>query len=83
MLLETVTIYDLKSKVYSQPVHVSHVAAGVRAFGDAVNEKSSQYNKHPEDYIMFHIGTFDDQTGVLTPIPPVELAKALALHNPA
>lgn len=84
MILQAVSIYDRKAKIYSQPVLVPHVAAAVRSFGDAVNTSGSEYNKHPEDYIIFHVGAFDDNTGVFTKLDQhVELANALALHLPS
>ena len=35
----------------------------IRSFSDAVQDQDSAFNKHPEDYSLWEIGEFDDQTG--------------------
>lgn len=79
MLHELIAIYDIKAKMYGKPVCANSHGSAVRSFGDAVNDSSTEYHKHPEDYIMFGIGQYDDQTGEFIQDKPVELAKALSL----
>jgi hypothetical protein len=35
----------------------------MRHFGDAVNDQSTMFNKHPEDYALYELGEYDDDTG--------------------
>jgi hypothetical protein len=58
------TVYDCKSETYSKPSY--HLAPGdaIRAFATAANEKTqSMIGKHPEDFSMFEIGSWDPRTG--------------------
>lgn len=81
MLHKMVVVYDVKAEVYNKPVFVPSYAAGVRAFQDAVNDVSSDFNRHPEDYIMFGIGEYDDVKCAIISEPALELAKAIALKD--
>lgn len=78
-----VAIFDRKAEAFLKPVVVDSPAAAVRAWGDAINEPSSDFGKHPEDYSMWSIGTYCSSTGTFQPQENgnVELAKALALKN--
>jgi len=59
-------------------VFPSHDRGSVRAFGDECNNSSSPFNKHPEDYFLYEIGLYDDQTGLLNPISPVKMIGCAA-----
>lgn len=59
------TVYDSKSETYSSPTANPARGQAIRSFGDAVNTGSSVLSTHPEDFTLFEIGEFDDQTGLL------------------
>ncbi|WNK12954.1 MAG: nonstructural protein [Microvirus sp.] len=65
MKMVTVSIRDVKSEVYAQPWYQVTAAAAVRAFSDLVNdpERGGQIFKHPEDFQLYELATFDDSTG--------------------
>lgn len=82
MIHKIVAIYDVKAESYHKPIFVQSNGAAVRAFGDAVNDPSTEFHKHPEDYLMFSLGDYDDQTALFhLDVAPLELAKALALKT--
>lgn len=56
------TVYDSKTEVYLQPFLMQTKGAAIRAFADTVNDQSSQFAKHPEDFTLFEIGEYDDTT---------------------
>ena len=63
-----------------------HVGIAVRAFTDQVNNPQSGgdlYN-HPQDFALYEIGSFDDTSGVITPLSiPKLIAQAASVKNPA
>ncbi len=63
MLLEVVSIYDLKLQAYSQPSVVPTTGVALRSFTDQVNASGSHLGAHPEDYSLVRLGTFNDVTG--------------------
>lgn len=76
MLLTVFAARDLKGEAFLQPFYSINAGSAMRAFGDAVNDAQTNFNKHPEDYVLFEIGTYDDCTGLLKGISPVKLIVA-------
>lgn len=68
MIVQIFAIYDTKAESYLQPFFSQTRGAAIRAFTDSVNDTTgeSQFAKHPEDYTLFHLGHYDDQTSVIT-----------------
>lgn len=65
MKLNAYTIYDVKSLVYSPPFFaVSHGAAS-RMLGDLVADNTTTVGRHPRDFTLYCIGSFDDAAGLL------------------
>lgn len=58
-------VFDSATRLYGQPFFVAHVGAALRSFVDEVNRKASdnQLSLHPEDFTLFHLADFDDETG--------------------
>lgn len=71
MKIQIFSIYDSKAKVFSQAFFSPNIAVALRSFSVAVNDRETQLFKHPEDFSVFHIGEFDDDTGLLVPLLPV------------
>lgn len=82
MLRKVFAIYDSKAQVYSAPFMCSHVGEATRSFMDAVNDKGTLLNRHPEDYTLFEIASFDDCTAKYESLPtPKSLALAIELKR--
>lgn len=70
------SIYDSKAEYWSLPMCFHSEAQAVREFGNAVNGNDTEYGRHPEDYTVFALGTFDESTGT---IDVFEVPSALAV----
>ena len=81
MKLNIYSIRDSKISAYSQPFYSHTNGSALRAFADHVNDKTSAPNKHPEDYELFHLGTFDDETGEITSVKPNFIGAANEYHK--
>ena len=55
-------VFDTKANAYMQPWFLTQEGMATRAFTDCVNDPNHNFGRHPEDYILFDIGEFDDQT---------------------
>ena len=66
MIKKVFTVYDDKSEAYLQPFFLDTVGQARRAITDCVNDVNHQFCKHPSDYTLFELGTFDDSTGEFT-----------------
>lgn len=68
MIQKVFGVRDAKALAFLQPFFSASTGAAVRAFADAVNEDSkSPLAKHPEDYILYELASFDDNTGEFIP----------------
>lgn len=56
---------------------VRNKGEAIRSFTQAVNDSSHQFAKHREDYTLFHLGEFDDVSGVMLPTEPVRVLSAV------
>ena len=82
MKLKVYSIYDVKTEVYNQPFFMHRDAQATRSVVDLVSDPQSSVSKHPEDYILYRLGEFDDNTGVYDPVtPPCFVMQLSALAN--
>ena len=61
-------IHDKKAEAWLPPFFLHSEGMVIRAFTDCVNDQGHQFGKHPEDYTLMQIGSFDDEKGVVTPL---------------
>lgn len=73
MQMKVFAVYDIKALAYMQPFFGGNAGSAMRAFGDEVTKQGSNIGKHPEDYQLFEIGAYDDNTGELIPTVPVKV----------
>lgn len=71
-------VRDNAVEAFGQPFFVAHVGAASRAFVDDVRTPDSPAAKHPADYDLYEIGSFDDETAVLVSITPKLLLRGVA-----
>jgi len=64
MILQIMAVYDSKARAFLIPFFCAHTDVGRRAFSDAANNPGHQVGAHPEDFTLFHLGTFDDDNAV-------------------
>jgi len=55
-------IYDCKMELYLSPFTSINAAVAARIFETAVVTKGHDFNTHPDDYSLWQIGEFDQQT---------------------
>lgn len=78
MKLLIYAVRDLKSNSFTFPHFNNTHGQAIRAFGDLVRNPKSVIAAHPEDYSLFHLGEFDDESGAVKSLPvPVSLASAI------
>lgn len=59
-------VYDKKTCTYDQPFTVRHLGDAIREWDVVRKNEQTKFGKHPEDFDLFQIGLFDDETAVLT-----------------
>lgn len=78
-------IRDRAVDAYMQPFPSQSVGAAVRMFGDRVNQAAEDNGmyKHPDDYDLYHVFVFDDNTGEVSENAPrmVAVGKDLVVSK--
>lgn len=83
MKLEVFSVYDSKAQAYLPPFFLPKPAMAIRIFTECVNSPEHQFGKHPADYTLFHVGSFDDTDGDIISIDPQKnLGNGLHLLTP-
>lgn len=80
MILKVFSVRDMKAEAFLQPFFSNSIGAAIRAFGDAANKSDSPFFAHPEDYVLYEIGSYDDSDGMLTAQSPVKMLSHAAEH---
>ena len=68
MILNAYTIFDTKSLVFNTPFFTHTDGAATRMCADLVGDTNTSVGRHPADYVLYQIGTYDDHLGKLTPL---------------
>ena len=65
MKLNAYTIYDVASGIYMRPFFSQADGQAMRGFKDIALDADHEVGKHPEDYTLYRVGSFNDVTGVM------------------
>lgn len=76
------SVYDSKALFFSPPFFAPNIGSGIRSWGDEVRNPLTPWSKHPGDYQLYEIGTYDSDTGLLSSLVPMKLlASATEFSN--
>lgn len=74
------TVHDKKANSYSTPMFQPTEIHAVRIFREEVNraERGNMLNAYPEDFALYQIGEYDDESGTLSATSPGLVIEATA-----
>lgn len=72
MKMNVYCIQDVKTGFMTPTIDLNDQAAA-RNFASAVMQSQGVLFTHHEDFRLYRIGTFDQETGLLDPIVPIQL----------
>ena len=74
------TIHDRSIDAYVNLHCVRAEGQAIRQFMDAINNKDGgSIHQHPDDYDLYRVGTYNDETGECTPEPRKKIADGKQL----
>lgn len=83
MITRAYSIYDRKALIYSAPFFAPNDQVATRTLGDAAADPNTSLGRHPGDYVLYFVGDFDDQKGILQSVAPlVHVVDLLSLVPP-
>lgn len=78
MVVKMYSVYDVKTRLYQIPFPAFNDGDAIRRMSDEVNLKDCPVARHPEDYLLFVLGEYDDQNGKLSPFESPEQVIAFS-----
>lgn len=73
------SVYDEKARAYNLPFFFPNEEIAKRSFGDLLQRPDSLFAKHPTDFSLYAIGTFDDLSGkIVGYVEPVLVERGRA-----
>lgn len=80
MILRAYSLQDVKALQYHAPFFAPTDAAAIRMVQDLVNDMQNMVGKHPSDFKLFAVGSYDDANGHFEPVfPLVHIIDAINL----
>lgn len=79
-----VAVFDSAMQAYGRPFFVPALQMAIRSFGDEINRKApdNQFAAHPDDYELFHLAVFDEETGTFENVQARSLGRGKDLAQP-
>mgnify|MGYP003375826781 CR=1 FL=1 len=76
------TVRDAKAELFNTPFYQTTHGEAERTFKNLVQDKTSMVGKYPEDYDLYYMGEFDDNTGnIMSLETPQHIVKAVQLQG--
>ena len=81
MVLQMYSILDKKSCVYGRPFYAHNDGHAMRSVLDELshNESKSVMGSYPSDFVLCKLGSYDDSSGVITPIDVTVVVEIVEL----
>jgi hypothetical protein len=61
------SVYDSKAQAYQRPFIMRNSGEALRAFGTWANDPKGMLCTHAEDFVLYEIAEFDENTGNVLP----------------
>jgi len=58
-------VYDNKAEAFMQPFFSETAGLALRAYSENIKNPESVFNKHPNDFCLYEIGTWDEAEGTI------------------
>lgn len=77
MITNIYTIFDSKAGFYNKPFYMVNDAVAMRSMGDMLQDPNTELARNPEDFTLFKLGTYDDQSASLDCFTEFEVVARL------
>lgn len=66
MITQCFCLFDTKTGIHGVPFFMKHIGEAVRAIQDLAADLNTTVGRHPADFYLVQLGSFDDENGVFT-----------------
>lgn len=81
MIVNSYSLLDTKTGLYSMPWFFAHDAQAMRAVNELARDKNTTVGNYPADYVLYRIGLFDDNTGECQTVAPYNMGSVAAISG--
>jgi len=74
-------ILDEKAALYLPPFTSQNDNTAIREFSAAIGQEGHKFNTHSEDFSLWALGSFDQETGAIQPNDPKIVTNALTVRE--
>lgn len=76
MRYKIMAVRDRALDAFGTPIFVAAIGQAVRSFTDEINrvDQNNNLNKHPEDFDLYFLGEYDDETAEFAVERPKQVA---------
>jgi hypothetical protein len=83
VILKMYSVYDKKALLFGQPNFMLNDQLALRSFSDGVRDTTNAIGKHPDDYALYELGSYNEVNGSIeTVTPPLLIAEAIQFKAP-
>lgn len=82
MNLNIYSFYDTKAGMFNVPFFLPTDGMAVRAAIDLGEDLNSRIGRHPEDFVLYRIGVFDDSNATVVSRAPESLGPVASMLSP-
>jgi hypothetical protein len=65
MIQNVYSIKDAKSNTFANPFYSVNHNTAIRSFNQAAADPNTTISQYPEDFSLYHLGTYNDENGKL------------------
>lgn len=75
-MMNVYAVKDIKSQLFNNPFIQKSDGVAIRSFATACEDTNTDLNKYPSDFSLYHIGTYDPESGKITQEDIKQVANA-------
>lgn len=80
--LRAFAAFDSKLGIFMSPFFMAHVGQAHRMWEEVCNDPNSAMCKHPKDFVLYELGSFNDEDGRMeSHAVPVQLSSAFEVKR--
>lgn len=83
MIMRLFAIFDKVAQIYTDPISRLNSAVAERDFKTVCGDEGTVYNKHPNDFALYELGSWDPSTGGIESfVPPILVCDGSKFARP-
>ena len=75
--MKVFSVYDKKAQSYNTPFFCPNDDLAKRSFVDLCRDERTVIARNPEDFDLFCLGSFVEETAIFVTLPPVQLMSGV------